>query len=79
MIYSMNRTTKKNLRNKARLICGLVNILQYDSENIMNDTSSYDYDQLINTLQDTKVTTQNLLDTITEIEYLLYLDRLKES
>lgn len=75
----MNRTTKRTLRNKARLVCGLVNILDYDSDNITNECNSSDYEQLMTTLQDTKVTLQNLVDTVTEMEYLLYLDRAKES
>lgn len=73
----MNRTTKRTLRNKARLVCGLTNILQYDSDNITNECNSDDYDQLMTTLQDTKITLQNLTDTVVEMEYLLYLDKTK--
>lgn len=70
----MNRNVKKDIRNKARLICGLTNILQYDSENLLNDTNEFNTDRVIETVQDTKETVQNIVDIIAEIEYLLYLN-----
>lgn len=36
-------------------------------------------DYFVDAVQDTKETMQNFVDAITEIEYLLYMERFKES
>lgn len=75
----MNRTARREIRNKSRLITGLTNILQYDAENLSTDSNTFDSEQILITIQDMRDTLQNLMDVIAEIEYRLYLDRLKES
>lgn len=75
----MNNKMRTIIRNKARLACGLANILEYDINNLMNDANECYLDELFETVQATKETLQNLVDTITEIEYALYLDKVKES
>lgn len=75
----MNYKTKRELQNKARLACGLADILKYDAENLVMELNELYEDYFIETIRDTKETMQNFVDTITEMEYLLYLERLKES
>lgn len=75
----MNSKIRRDIRNKARLACGLANILKYDVDNLVTDASDGDHKGLMETVQETKETLQNLADTIAEIEYILYLDRFKES
>lgn len=75
----MNYKTKRELQNKARLACGLADILKYDSENLVMELNELYEDYFIEAIRDTKETTQNFVDVITEMEYLLYLERLKES
>ncbi len=75
----MNNKAKREVRNKARLTCGLVNILKYDVDNLMSDTNECELDNVIDTVQETKETLQNLVDVIAEIEYILYLNKFKES
>lgn len=75
----MNNKTKRKIRNKARLTCGLADILKYDVGNLMSDTNDFDVDRMMDTVQETKETLQNLVDVIVEIEYLLYLNRFKGS
>lgn len=75
----MNYKTKRELQNKARLTCGLADILKYDAENLVMELNELYEDYFIEAIRDTKETMQNFVDTITEMEYLLYLERLKES
>ena len=75
----MNYKTKRELQNKARLACGLADILKYDAENLVMELNELYEDYFIEAIHDTKETMQNFVDTITEMEYLLYLERLKES
>ena len=75
----MNYKTKRELQNKARLACGLADILKYDSENLVMELNELYEDYFIEAIRDTKETMQNFIDTITEMEYLLYLERFKES
>lgn len=75
----MNYKTKRELQNKARLACGLADILKYDTENLVMELNELYEDYFVEAIRDTKETMQNFVDTITEMEYLLYLERLKES
>lgn len=70
----MNARIKREIRNKVRLVCCLVEVLEYDAANLKNDTNEYRPDDLAKTLQDTKEIIQNITDLLTEIEYILYLD-----
>ena len=72
----MNARVKREIQNKARLIYCLVNILEYDSENLKNDTNECRPEDLARTLQEAKETVQNITDLLVEIEYILYLDEL---
>lgn len=75
----MNNKTKREIRSKARIACGLSDVLKYDTSNILSDANECHMDILIETVLNTKETLQNLVDVIAEIEYLLYLERFKES
>lgn len=75
----MRVKSKQEIRNKARLTYCLVDILEYDIENLKNDTNECNPDDLIITLQEAKETLQNITDLITEIEYVLYLEKHEES
>lgn len=75
----MSNKTKREIRSKARIANGLADVLKYDTGNIMSDANDCYIDVLIDTVSDTKETLQNLVDVVTEIEYLLYLEKFKES
>lgn len=75
----MNSKSKRDIRNKARLTAGLVNILKYDVNNLVMDTNECDLNSLFRTMEDVKETTQNVIDVLAEIEYILYLNQFKES
>lgn len=72
----MNTRAKRDIQNKSRLAHCLVDILEYDISNLKNDANECNPDELMNTLQETKETIQNLIDIVTEIEYAIYLDNL---
>lgn len=75
----MNYKTKRELQNKARLACGLADILKYDAENLVTELNELYEDYFVDAIRDTKETMQNFVDTITEMEHLLYMERFKES
>ena len=64
---------KMLMRGKARLARGLVNLLKDDTEQIYNDVNVFDVISLEEAISDTKRTTQQLNDAITDLEYYLYL------
>lgn len=75
----MSSRLKREIQNKTRLAYCLVDILEYDVDNLKNDAHECNPDELMETLQGTKATMQNIIDIVTEIEYILYLEKLKEA
>lgn len=75
----MSSRSKREIQNKTRLAHCLVDILEYDIDNLKNDAHECNSDELMETLQETKATMQNIIDIVTEIEYILYLEKLKEA
>ena len=67
------RELKMVMRGKARLARGLVNLLRDDTEQIYNDVNIFDVISLEEAINDTKRTTQQLMDATTDLEYYLYL------
>lgn len=70
----MENKTRNDILGKARLIHGLLNILEYDIDSIKNDVLIGETSNLNRTIQDTNVTLDNLIDVIAEMEYVLYLN-----
>ena len=64
---------KKEMKDRAWLIRGLVNSLNYDADYIFSDVENYDVICMGESIKDAKQTIQNLVDNVTELEYLLYL------
>lgn len=59
---------KMVMRGKARLARGLVNLLADDTEQMCVDVDDFDIFSLEEAIREAKRTTQNLLDTIKELE-----------
>ncbi len=59
---------KMIMRSKARLARGLVNLLLDDTEQICIDVDDFDVFSLEEAIRDAKRTTQNLFDTIKDLE-----------
>lgn len=64
---------KKDLRDRARNIRGLATALTYDVDYLFSDAKNYDLLCLGESLHETKVTLQQLTDSVIELEYQLYL------
>ena len=59
---------KMIMRAKARLADGLVNLLKDDTQQMCIDVDDFDMFSLAEAIREAKRTTQNLLDTIAELE-----------
>lgn len=59
---------KMIMRAKARLANGLVNLLKDDTEQMCIDVDDFDMFSLNEAIKEAKRTSQNLLDTINELE-----------
>lgn len=59
---------KMVMRAKARLANGLVNLLKDDTTQMCIDVDDFDMFSLGEAIREAKRTTQNLLDTIVELE-----------
>ena len=64
---------KLNMKKRARIASGIINLLRDDIDHIKADTNDFDLICLEESLRDAKDTMRMLTDSITEIEYLLYL------
>ena len=59
---------KMIMRAKARLANGLVNLLKDDTEQMCIDVDDFDMFSLGEAIREAKRTSQNLLDTVNELE-----------
>lgn len=66
---------KMIMRAKARLANGLVNLLKDDTEQMCIDVDDFDMFSLAEAIKEAKRTSQNLLDTINELERDLRIAR----
>ena len=69
----MNNKLKNDIRAKAKLAYGLLNILKYDIDNLRIDVNDCNVDAVRKTLEDTNRTLENMIDVISEIEYIVFL------
>jgi hypothetical protein len=73
------RNVKMEMKSRARMVSGLVNLLRDDADQLSADTGDFDLICLEESIKDTKSTIQMLIDNVTELEYLMYLSRKGES
>lgn len=73
------KNIKREVKARARLLRGLVNVFQLDADYIWSDSNNYDAACLNESVQEAKITLQQITDSLTELEYLLYLIRREES
>lgn len=59
---------KMVMRSKARLANGLVNLLKDDTQQMCIDVDDFDMFSLGEAIQEAKRTSQNLVDTINDLE-----------
>ena len=69
------RNVKMEMKSRARMVSGLVNLLRDDADQLSADTRDFDIICLEESIKDTKSTIQMLIDNVTELEYLMYLSK----
>lgn len=69
----MCQELRVEMRQRARRLKGLLNLLTDDIYHVNADASDFDLLCLGESLNDTKNTLQMLIDSTTELEYTLYL------
>ena len=73
------RELRIEMRQRARKLRGLLNLLTDDIYHVNADAKDFDLLCLGESLNDTKNTLQMLIDGTTELEYTLYLASQKQS
>ena len=74
----MKKELKKEMRTRAQMIRGLINLLKDDADYICSDTDDFDLIGLGESIREAKETVQMLIDHIMELEYSLYLTKNEE-
>ena len=69
----MDTNMKINVLSKVRLLRGLTTILKDDIERVQKDAEDYDVVGLQESVHNASHTLQWLLDSVTELDYELYL------
>ena len=66
---------RREMQIRARLSYGLLNVLKDDIDCINIDTDNNDLVSLTESIIETKITLQKMVDDITELEHIVYLSR----
>ena len=74
----MRKNLKLDMKKRARISMGMLDLLKDDLNQIKADTYDFDLICLEESIRDAKTTLQMLVDNVTEIEYMLYLANSKE-
>ena len=75
----MTQELRVEMRQRARRLKGVLNLLTDDIYHVNADASDFDLLCLGESINDTKNTLQMLADGITELEYTLYLSNQKQA
>lgn len=75
----MTQELRVEMRQRARRLKGLLNLLTDDIYHVNADASDFDLLCLEESINDAKSTLQMFTDGITELEYTLYLSNQKRS
>lgn len=73
------RNARVEIRKRAHMSSGLLNLLRDDVDQLRADATDFDIICLEESLKDARSTLQMFVDNITEMEYILYLFKSKES
>lgn len=75
----MGKNVKIEMRKRARISEGLLNLLRDDIDQIRSDATDFDIICLETSLQDARATLQMIVDNVAEMEYMLYLVKQKKN
>ena len=68
----MDLEIKQDIRRKARLTRGLLNVLKDDLDCVCIDADTYDLFNIGDSICEAKETIQKIIDGITDLEYLIH-------
>lgn len=68
----MEYDVKMDVRKRARLTRGLLNLLKDDIECITIDADTYDLFTIGESINEAKDTIQKMIDSLMELEYIVY-------
>lgn len=68
----MDDKVKMDIRKRARLTRGLLNLLKDDIDCICIDADTYDLFTINESINEAKDTIQKMIDSVMELEYLVY-------
>lgn len=69
----MKQEVKRDMRRKARMIRGTINLLVDDASYICADADDFDLIGLGESIPEAKATVEKLIDHIADLEYAVYL------
>ncbi len=75
----MRKNLKHDMRKRARACLGLADLMRDDIIQLRSDIHDFDMACLEESMKDTKATLQMFIDNITEIEYMMYLLKSRDS
>lgn len=75
----MRKNLKHDMRKRVRACLGLTDLMKDDIIQLRADLHDFDILCLEESLKDTKATLQMFIDNVTEIEYMLYLLKARDS
>lgn len=75
----MRKNLKNDMLKRARACLGLTDLMKDDIIQLRADLHDFDILCLEESLKDTKATLQMFIDNVTEIEYMLYLLKARDS
>lgn len=75
----MKSKIKHEMRTRAQMLRGLVNLLRDDMEYICSDVSDFDLVAMGESIREAKETVQSIVDHMAELEYALYLTKRDDS
>ena len=68
----MGKSVKVEMRKRAHVLTGLLNLLRDDVEQLRADAADFDIICLEESLKDARSTLQMFVDNVAEMEYMLY-------
>ena len=68
----MDDKVKMDIRKRARLTRGLLNLLKDDIDCICIDADTYDLFTINESINEAKDTIQKMIDSVMELEYMVY-------
>ena len=68
----MSDKIKMDIRKRARLTRGLLNLLKDDIDCICIDADTYDLFTINESINEAKDTIQKIIDSVMELEYMVY-------